>query len=120
MGCSVRGGALSQEHLDNWSRLARDVDFGASLQDGSRLVMVLPETDRAGASVVAERFRRAFGSELAEMSGQESLAGLGVVSYPHHGSTSEALLSSAEDLIKDSTEQISVGSFTKIAQGDRF
>lgn len=118
MGWCTQGSPFSKDHLDTWSRLARDVDFGATLGEAPRLVMVLPETDRAGASVVAERFRRAFGSEPSESSDPEAPA-LAVVSYPYHGSTSEALLRSAEDLAGRPGDQISVGSFRKIVEGDR-
>ena len=87
------GSELSQARLSSaWMALARDVDFGAYSQERG-WVMVLPETGRSGASFVAERFRRGLELELGP-----SLPVLAVVTYPFHGGTAEALLSTAAEL----------------------
>ena len=76
-----------------WSSLARDVDFSARMSPG-RLLTVLPETDRPGASVTAERFVRAFAKGPG--SGLQAQPRLGVVTYPLQGRTVDELLINAE------------------------
>lgn len=111
LGRAVEGATITPEILGKtWMALARDVDFGAQL-DETRWVMALPETGRAGAVVAAERFRRGMES-LTELAGVEgSPVILGVVTHPYHGTSSTALLENADHLSGQTGSPVSVAEF---------
>jgi hypothetical protein len=103
------GGLAGDVMAQGWMALARDVDFGARLDD-LRWAMALPETGRAGASVAAERFRRG----LETLSGTGSCpVTLGVVTHPYHGASATALLESADNLSRQTDSTVAVAEFPK-------
>lgn len=89
---------------ERWMSLAREVDFGSRLEDRS-WVVALPETDRAGASVAAERFRRDWKERCkAEL-------WFGVVTFPHHGQTGPELVAAARTLAEQALRPVAVAEF---------
>ncbi|MEJ7748065.1 MAG: GGDEF domain-containing protein [Candidatus Limnocylindrales bacterium] len=70
----------------------------AARYGGDEFVVLLPETDPTGAYVLAEKIRlRVLDMELDDPSlGLRPSLSLGVVSYPHDGTTSDALMISAD------------------------
>jgi putative nucleotidyltransferase with HDIG domain len=72
----------------------RSID-GAGRIGGEEFALVLPDTDTAGAHVLAERLRRHVRDALVEY-GLPLSVSLGVASYPRHGQTSEELLRRAD------------------------
>jgi hypothetical protein len=113
LGRVRRAGEVSSEALaSGWMALARDVDFGARLDD-SGWAMALPETGRAGAAVAAERFRRGLES-LSGASAQEGCPlTLGVVTHPYHGTTASALLETADQLSRQRGGAVTVAEFPR-------
>ena len=76
----------------------RDIDLAARPGE-DELAILLPETDRNGAFLVAERFRREVESHFARREAGGAPAGLtvsgGVASYPEDAADAEALLARA-------------------------
>lgn len=71
----------------------------AARYGGDEFVVLLPETDPTGAYVLAEKIRIGVESmpvELSDTSVVPSLS-IGVVSYPHDGTTADALMISADE-----------------------
>ena len=74
----------------------RDIDLVARCGD-DEITVLLPETDRNGALLVAERCRRAVERHFETEAGEESgltISG-GIASYPHDGVHADGLLSCA-------------------------
>ncbi len=70
----------------------------AARYGGDEFVVLLPETDPTGAYVLAEKIRIGVGAmpvELPDTSIEPSLS-IGVVSYPHDGTTADELMISAD------------------------
>lgn len=72
----------------------RSID-GAARIGGEEFALVLPNTDSAGAQVLAERLRRLVREGLVEYGFPLSVS-LGVASYPRHGQTGDELLRHAD------------------------
>ena len=98
-----------------WMAYTRDVDFGARL-DVACWAMALPETERSGASIAAERFRQGL-ETLAQSAGRSGKLplSLAVAIYPHHGTTAGSLIESADNLSRQSDSGVAVGEFPKEA-----
>jgi diguanylate cyclase (GGDEF)-like protein len=79
------------------SRIRR-VDIGARF-GGDEFVVLLPETDPTGGWVVAEQIRRAVKETALEVDGVRVplSASVGIVSYPHDGTTVGGLLECADE-----------------------
>ena len=82
----------------------REIDVAARY-GGEEFVVVLPETDLAGAVSVAERIRASMAEypHLAE-TGEEPITqtlSLGVASYPQHASTTAHLIEAADNAMYD-------------------
>jgi two-component system cell cycle response regulator len=96
-----RGDAVLVELAARVRTQVRDVDTLARY-GGEEFVVVLPETDRAGAEKAAERIcaevrRRPFGDD-----GEQPIAvtlSLGIAVYPDHGTSSDALLRRADEAL---------------------
>ena len=92
------GHHVGDEALRKFSGLVieskRSID-GAGRIGGEEFALVLPETDAAGAHVLAERLRRTVRDALMEY-GLPLSVSLGVASYPRHGQTSDELLRRAD------------------------
>lgn len=86
-----------------WASLARDVDFSTRMSRAC-LLTVLPETDRPGASVAAERFSRSF-----EREGLSEALQLGLATFPMHGRTVDELLVNGEICAGLSRQRLSEG-----------
>jgi diguanylate cyclase (GGDEF)-like protein len=81
----------------------RGIDVAARY-GGDEFVALLPETDPAGAYVVAEKIRQ-MASELLVESGGEAITtslSIGVVSYPVDGMTADELMIAADDAMYSS------------------
>lgn len=80
----------------------REVDLAARY-GGEEFAVVLPETDAAGAFVVAEKIRESVGAfEFADADGERGprlTVSIGLASYPAHASDKEALLRQADDAL---------------------
>jgi len=72
----------------------RSID-GAARIGGEEFALVLPDTDSAGAHVVAERLRRLVREAMVDY-GLPLSVSLGVASYPRHGQTGDELLRRAD------------------------
>jgi diguanylate cyclase (GGDEF)-like protein/putative nucleotidyltransferase with HDIG domain len=92
------GHHVGDEALRKFSALVleskRSID-GAGRIGGEEFALVLPDTDAAGAHVLAERLRRHVRDALVEY-GLPLSVSLGVASYPRHGQTSDELLRRAD------------------------
>lgn len=78
--------------------LARDVDFGGRI-DGEILALALPETERDGALVAAERLRESMAerSFVGTNHPEPRVAlSIGLSSFPENGKTREELILAAE------------------------
>jgi diguanylate cyclase (GGDEF)-like protein len=76
----------------------REIDVAARY-GGEEFVVVLPETDVAGALAVAERIRKSMASIPQLADGEEPVAqtiSLGVATYPTHGMSAVHLIESAD------------------------
>lgn len=85
-------GELVQKHI-------RNVDFGARY-GGDEFVVMLPETDKAGAILMAERLRKAVeGHTFLKSRGLEAkfTASFGVANFPTDAQTKEELIKMADD-----------------------
>ncbi|HUR51714.1 MAG TPA: diguanylate cyclase [Mycobacteriales bacterium] len=96
-----RGDAVLVELAGRIRAEARDVDTVARY-GGEEIVVVLPETDEAGARQAAERFcsavrRKAFGD--SGQPGVRLTISAGVAVYPMHGGTASSLLASADSAL---------------------
>lgn len=80
----------------------REVDVVARY-GGEEFSVILPETDGAGAFVVAEKIREAVATHaFADSDGQRSChmtVSLGLATYPHHARDKESLLRLADDAL---------------------
>jgi diguanylate cyclase (GGDEF)-like protein len=99
-----RGDAVLVELAGRIRAEARDVDTVARY-GGEEIVVVLPETDEAGARQAAERFcsavrRRPFGEPGSPPIRLTISAGVAV--YPGHGSSASALLAAADAALYES------------------
>jgi diguanylate cyclase (GGDEF)-like protein len=99
-----RGDAVLVELAGRIRAEARDVDTVARY-GGEEIVVVLPETDEAGARQAAERFcsavrRRPFGEPGSQPIRLTISAGVAV--YPGHGSSASALLAAADAALYES------------------
>jgi diguanylate cyclase (GGDEF)-like protein len=103
------GDAVLAEFARRLRAEIREVDF-AFRQGGEEFVVLLPETDAAGGSVVAERLgaavRRApvivvsaSGSSGEEPKRVPVTVSIGVAVYPEHGQTGAAVLEAADDAL---------------------
>jgi diguanylate cyclase (GGDEF)-like protein len=63
---------------------------------GEEFVLLLPQTDEAGAVRTAERLRRAMHAQLASPDGRPITASFGVAAHPDAGSDVETLLGAAD------------------------
>jgi two-component system cell cycle response regulator len=98
-----RGDAVLIELAARVRAQVRDVDTVARY-GGEELVVVLPETDLAGAEQAAERIRAAVRGRPFGAPGQVPLAvtvSLGVAVHPRHGATATALLRAADEALYD-------------------
>jgi diguanylate cyclase (GGDEF)-like protein len=101
-----RGDAVLVELAARLRAQVREVDTVARY-GGEEFVVVLPETDRAGAVQAAERIRaavrrRPFGEdgEAGEQPLDITLS-VGVAVFPEHGTSSTALLRRADEALYD-------------------
>ena len=86
---ALRGfAAVCEEHV-------RGVDLVVRV-GGEEFALVLPDTDEAGAVLVAERVRRAVRDRLRAPDGTAVTASFGVASWPKHGLDAEVLLDHAD------------------------
>ncbi len=96
-----RGDAVLVELAARVRAQVRDVDTLARY-GGEEFVIVLPETDEAGAAHAAERIRVAVGTAPFGEPGQTPLqltVSLGVAVFPDHGTGPTALLRAADDAL---------------------
>lgn len=98
----VAGDAALAELARVMQHSVREVDLVARY-GGEEFALVLPETDSAGAFVVAEKIREAVAEHLfADSSGQPTChltISVGLATYPTHGLDREALLRQADDAL---------------------
>jgi diguanylate cyclase (GGDEF)-like protein len=73
----------------------RPSDFLARWRIGDEFLVILPDTDVAGARVLAERLRRTIERDSREWTFPITIS-LGIAAYPQHGETIEILLQKAE------------------------
>jgi two-component system, cell cycle response regulator len=78
----------------------REIDVVARY-GGEEFVLLLPETDLAGSTILAEKVRRAMCEEPVEHAGKERTVtlSLGVASYPHSGTSVRTLLAAAQEAL---------------------
>lgn len=91
------GDAVLVEVAQRLTTATREIDTVARY-GGEEFVLVLPETDLDGASVLAEKIRRAMAGTPFEIDGQmvDVTLSFGVAVYPIHGVTARELLASAD------------------------
>jgi diguanylate cyclase (GGDEF)-like protein/putative nucleotidyltransferase with HDIG domain len=70
----------------------------ASRFGGEEFALILPETNRHEAFILAERLRNRFGATFAEQSVPLTMS-FGVASYPDHGVTVDSLLRAADEAL---------------------
>ena len=92
------GHQRGDEALQRFSELLigvkRSID-GAARIGGEEFALILPDTDRNGAYVMAERLRRRVREELVGY-GLPLSVSIGIAGYPSHGSTGDELLRHAD------------------------
>ncbi|MDH5571827.1 MAG: diguanylate cyclase [Gammaproteobacteria bacterium] len=74
---------------------------------GEEFVILLPETDSAGALIFAQRLCEVMSAEPVDLGGDSQITvtiSIGVASYPDHASTSHALLSAADQALYTAKE----------------
>ncbi|MGH3744866.1 MAG: GGDEF domain-containing protein, partial [Mycobacteriales bacterium] len=79
----------------------REVDILARY-GGEELILVLPETDLAGATFLADRIRDAIRSRPMGGPGEEELlmtTSIGVAVFPQHGESARVLLRAADSAL---------------------
>jgi len=88
----VRAGALVSESL-------REIDIAARY-GGEEFAVILPETSRAGAAVVADRIRRHLAADFARRrSGPGVTLSAGVAGYPEDAGTAEEMIRRADEAL---------------------
>jgi two-component system, cell cycle response regulator len=100
------GDAVLAEFARRLRTEIREVDF-AFRHGGEEFVVLLPETDSAGATVLAERLGAAVrrtpvlvaGVDSAEPARISTTVSIGIAVYPDHGPTGEAVLQAADDAL---------------------
>jgi diguanylate cyclase (GGDEF)-like protein/putative nucleotidyltransferase with HDIG domain len=80
------------------ARGKRDIDALARV-GGEEFALVLPDTDRHGAYVIAERLRCELRDELRSAAAPVTVS-FGVASYPRDGQTAAALLRAADEAVQ--------------------
>jgi diguanylate cyclase (GGDEF)-like protein len=93
-----RGDAVLLEVANRVRTVVREVDILARY-GGEELILVLPETDLAGAEFLAGRVRDAIRSKPVGGPGEEPLtmtASVGVAVYPQHGGSAREILRAAD------------------------
>lgn len=66
---------------------------------GEEFAVLAPDTDEHGAYIVAERLRTAVEAEFVDSDGGALTVSFGVVSFPVHGQTAEALLQAGDQAL---------------------
>ncbi|HEV7865482.1 MAG TPA: GGDEF domain-containing protein [Acidimicrobiia bacterium] len=99
------GDAVLVEVAHRLSAATREIDVVARF-GGEEFVLLLPETDLAGARILAEKVRRAMCDEPVEHAGRTRTVtlSLGVASYPHSGTSVRTLLAAAQEALKRAKE----------------
>ncbi|MDQ1488481.1 MAG: hypothetical protein QOJ23_995 [Actinomycetota bacterium] len=99
------GDAVLVEVAQRLSAATREIDVVARY-GGEEFVLLLPETDMAGARILAEKVRRAMCDEPVEHNGKTRTVtlSLGVASYPHSGTSVRTLLAAAQEALKRAKE----------------
>ncbi|MDQ1517602.1 MAG: two-component system, cell cycle response regulator [Actinomycetota bacterium] len=99
------GDAVLVEVAQRLSAATREIDVVARY-GGEEFVLLLPETDLAGARILAEKVRRAMCEEPVEHNGKTRTVtlSLGVASYPHSGTSVRTLLAGAQEALKRAKE----------------
>ncbi|HEY5335217.1 MAG TPA: diguanylate cyclase, partial [Mycobacteriales bacterium] len=96
-----RGDAVLIEVANRVRSVVREVDILARY-GGEELILVLPETDRAGAVFLAGRIRDALRSKPMGEPGEEELVmttSVGVAVFPQHGESARVLLRAADSAL---------------------
>lgn len=75
----------------------RSIDEGARY-GGDEMALVLPETGRAGAKILAERLRRRVGAQLGDVAGDVTIS-VGVATIPECAEDVESLIESADSAL---------------------
>jgi two-component system cell cycle response regulator len=99
------GDAVLVEVAQRLAAATREIDVVARY-GGEEFVLLLPETDLAGAQILAEKVRRAMCEEPIEHNGKTRTVtlSLGVASYPHSGTSVRTLLAAAQEALKRAKE----------------
>ena len=98
-----RGDAVLIELAGRIRGQVREVDTVARY-GGEEFVVILPETDEAGAVQAAERIREVVGACRFDGPGEQGIevtVSLGVAVFPQHGGTPTALLGQADEALYD-------------------
>ena len=99
------GDAVLVEVAQRLAAATREIDVVARY-GGEEFVLLLPETDLAGARILAEKVRRAMCEEPVEHNGRTRTVtlSLGVAAYPHSGTSVRTLLAAAQEALKRAKE----------------